>query len=26
VEKFQRLGERFLGYPIERVQHVDLKE
>jgi glutamate racemase len=26
VEKFQRLGERFLGHPIERVQHVDLKE
>src|SRR5580658_4128087 len=25
-EKFQRLGERFLGHPIERVQHVDLKE
>jgi glutamate racemase len=26
VEKFQRLGERFLGRPIEDVQHVDLKE
>jgi glutamate racemase len=26
VEKFRRLGERFLGYPIEDVQHVDLKE
>jgi glutamate racemase len=26
VEKFQRLGERFLGHPIEDVQHVDLKE
>jgi glutamate racemase len=26
VEKFQRLGERFLGRPIEHVQHVDLKE
>ena len=26
VEKFQRLGERFLGHPIENVQHVDLKE
>lgn len=26
VEKFQRLGERFLGCPIEDVQHVDLKE
>jgi glutamate racemase len=26
TEKFQRLGERFLGHPIDRVQHVDLKE
>jgi glutamate racemase len=26
VEKFARLGERFLGYPIGEVQHVDLKE
>lgn len=26
VEKFQRLGARFLGRPIEDVQHVDLKE
>lgn len=26
TEKFQRLGERFLGIPIENVQHVDLKE
>jgi len=26
TEKFQRLGERFLGHPIEEVQHVDLKE
>jgi glutamate racemase len=26
VEKFQRLGQRFLGHPIEDVQHVDLKE
>ena len=26
VEKFRRLGERFLGDPIEDVQHVDLKE
>jgi len=26
VEKFGRLGERFLGHPIEDVQHVDLKE
>ena len=26
VEKFQRLGERFLGHPLENVQHVDLKE
>jgi glutamate racemase len=26
VEKFKRLGERFLGHPIEDVQHVDLKE
>jgi glutamate racemase len=26
VEKFRRLGERFLGHPIKDVQHVDLKE
>ena len=26
VEKFQRLGQRFLGHPVEDVQHVDLKE
>lgn len=26
TEKFQRLGERFLGHPIPNVQHVDLKE
>ena len=26
VEKFRRLGERFLGLPIEDVRHVDLKE
>jgi glutamate racemase len=26
VEKFRRLGERFLGHTIEGVQHVDLKE
>jgi glutamate racemase len=26
VEKFQRLGARFLGHAIEDVQHVDLKE
>jgi glutamate racemase len=26
VEKFRRLGGRFLGQPIEDVQHVDLKE
>lgn len=26
VEKFRRLGQRFLGRPIENVQHVDLKE
>ncbi len=26
VDKFRRLGERFLGHPIEKVQHVDLKE
>src|SRR5712671_4396710 len=26
VEKFRRLGERFLDHPIENVQHVDLKE
>jgi glutamate racemase len=26
TEKFKRLGERFLGHPIDGVQHVDLKE
>ena len=26
TEKFQRLGQRFLGHPIDNVQHVDLKE
>jgi glutamate racemase len=26
VEKFRRLGARFLGHPIENVEHVDLKE
>jgi glutamate racemase len=26
TEKFQRLGTRFLGHPIEKVEHVDLKE
>jgi glutamate racemase len=26
VEKFRRLGERFLGHPIDAVHHVDLKE
>jgi glutamate racemase len=26
VEKFRRLGERFLGHSIEGVQHVDLQE
>jgi len=26
VEKFRRLGQRFLGHPIKDVQHVDLKE
>jgi glutamate racemase len=26
VEKFQYLGRRFLGHPIENVQHVDLNE
>jgi len=26
VEKFRRLGARFLGRPIEEVEHVDLKE
>ncbi len=26
TEKFKRLGERFLGHPIDRVEHVDLKE
>lgn len=26
VEKFRRLGERFLGRPIDDVRHVDLKE
>ena len=26
TEKFRRLGERFLGHPIDTVQHIDLKE
>src|SRR5882762_1198038 len=26
VEKFRRLGPRFLGHPVEFVEHVDLKE
>lgn len=26
VEKFRRLGQRFLGHPIDDVKHVDLKE
>jgi glutamate racemase len=26
VEKFRRLGPRFLGHPVEVVEHVDLKE
>jgi glutamate racemase len=26
VEKFRRLGPRFLGHPVEAVEHVDLKE
>jgi glutamate racemase len=26
TEKFKRLGEHFLGQPIEQVEHVDLKE
>lgn len=26
VEKFRRLGSRFLGYPVDDVEHVDLKE
>jgi glutamate racemase len=26
VEKFRRLGPRFLGHPVESVEHVDLKE
>jgi glutamate racemase len=26
VEKFRRLGERFLSHPVQDVQHVDLKE
>jgi glutamate racemase len=26
VDKFQRLGQRFLGHPVDAVQHVDLKE
>jgi hypothetical protein len=26
VEKFRRLGARFLGQPIEEVQHVQLSE
>jgi hypothetical protein len=26
VEKFRRLGPRFLGHPVESVEHVYLKE
>jgi glutamate racemase len=26
MEKFRRIGERFLGHPIEDIEHVDLKE
>ncbi len=26
IEKFRRLGARFLGHPIENIEHVDLKE
>ena len=26
VEKFKRMGTRFLGHPVEDVEHVDLKE
>ena len=26
VEKFQRLGAKFLGHPVKDVQHIDLKE
>jgi len=26
VEKFRRLGQGFLGHPVDNVQHVDLKE
>ena len=26
VEKFKRLGPRFLGHPVDHVEHVDLKE
>jgi glutamate racemase len=26
VEKFRRLGPRFLGHPVESVEHIDLKE
>lgn len=26
VEKFERLGPRFLGHPVDHVEHVDLKE
>lgn len=26
TEKFQQLGQRFLGHPIEHVEHIDLKE
>lgn len=26
TEKFQRLGQRFLGHSIEKVEHIDLKE
>ena len=26
VDKFQRLGQRFLGQPLQNIEHVDLKE
>lgn len=26
IDKFRRLGTRFLGHPIENIEHVDLKE
>jgi glutamate racemase len=26
TEKFRRLGQAFLGFPIDHVEHVDLKE